>query len=119
MEEVLGTGVLNIPVAGLGRMGKRHARTLMNRVRRANLVAVCSVDAHEVIWAKRYFPRHVTVYSSYEEMIAHPDLQAVWISTSTNVHAQQTLDAIAKNLHVLCEKPLALSLGEVSVTKDQ
>ena len=114
MEPTLGTGTLNIAVAGLGRMGKRHARTLMTRVRRANLVAVCSTDDSELAWARHYFAGHVKVYSSYAEMINHPDLQAVWVSTSTNVHAQQTLDAIAKNLHVLCEKPLALSLEEVS-----
>ena len=46
-------------------------------------------------------------------MLAHPKLNAVWISTSTDVHASQTLAGIEKGLHVLCEKPLSTNMEEV------
>lgn len=48
-------------------------------------------------------------------MLRHPGLQAVWISTSTDVHASQTIQAVAQGLHVLCEKPLSTKLDEVTV----
>lgn len=105
---------LNIAVAGLGRMGKRHVRTLVNRVARANVVAVCSSDEGELSWARdEYKGSGINVYPSYEEMIQQPGLQAVWVSTSTDVHASQTLKGIEKGLHVLCEKPLSTDMEEV------
>lgn len=105
---------LNIAVAGLGRMGKRHVLTLTTRVPRANVVAVCSAWEPEIQWAREaYRDSNIAVYDSYEEMLRHPGLEAVWISSSTNVHAEQTLKAIEKGMHVLCEKPLSTDIEEV------
>ena len=123
---------VNIAVAGLGRMaslpghrylavcnadtgqGKRHVHTLVNRVPRANVVAVCSTEDHELSWAQdEYKNAGIVVYSSYEKMLAHPELNAIWVSTSTDVHARQTLAGIEKGLHVLCEKPLSTDMEEV------
>jgi len=80
------------------------------------VVAVCSAAPHETEWArgnKDYIDFGVKVYDSYEEMLNHEGLQAVWISTSTDVHASQTIKAVEKGLHVLCEKPLSTDLDEV------
>jgi len=105
---------INIAVAGLGRMGKRHVRTLLNRVSAAHVLAVCSSTPEELTWAqKEYADWGIKVYDSYSEMIQHPELQAVWVSTSTDVHASQTLAAIEKGLNVLCEKPLSTDMEEV------
>ncbi|RDW87850.1 hypothetical protein BP5796_03544 [Coleophoma crateriformis] len=102
-----------IAVAGLGRMGKRHVKTLLNRVAYAQVVAVCSADPAELEWARNeYADWGIVVYDSYETMILHPGLQAVWVSTSTDVHASQTTAAIQKGLNVLCEKPLSTDIEE-------
>jgi myo-inositol 2-dehydrogenase/D-chiro-inositol 1-dehydrogenase len=74
------------------------------------------MEPHEVEWARNneeYDEFGIAVYSTYEEMLAHSGLQAVWISTSTDVHASQSLEAIKKGIHVLCEKPLSTDLEEV------
>lgn len=111
---------LKIAVAGLGRMGKRHVHTLATRVPRCQVIAVCSTSDEEVKWAiDAYKDTGIKVYSSYEEMIGHPGVEAVWISTSTDVHAKQTLGAIEKGLHVLCEKPLSTDQKEVSISSSQ
>lgn len=110
------TTKLNIAVAGLGRMGKRHVHTLISRVPRAHVVAVCSTLDQELEWARdAYKNTDIQVFASYEEMIAMPALDAVWVSTSTDVHARQTLGAIQRGLHVLCEKPLSTDLAEVRI----
>lgn len=96
--------------------GRRHVQNLIYRVPRASVVAVCSTEPHELEWARgfeEYKEFNVTVYDSYEAMLSHPGLQAVWISTSTDVHASQTMGAIRKGLHVLCEKPLSTKMEEV------
>jgi myo-inositol 2-dehydrogenase / D-chiro-inositol 1-dehydrogenase len=103
-----------IAVAGLGRMGKRHVLTLLNRVALAQVVAVCSTEPRELEWARNeYKDWGIKVYDDYASMIEHPGLQAVWVSTSTDVHASQTVSAIGKGLNVLCEKPLSTDIEEV------
>jgi myo-inositol 2-dehydrogenase/D-chiro-inositol 1-dehydrogenase len=105
---------ISIAVAGLGRMGKRHVRTLLNRVSAAQVVAVCSTEPSELEWARNeYKDWGIQVYDSYDQMIQHSGLQAVWVSTSTDVHASQTIAAIEKGLNVLCEKPLSTDMEEV------
>jgi myo-inositol 2-dehydrogenase/D-chiro-inositol 1-dehydrogenase len=110
------TAKINIAVAGLGRMGKRHVHTLLKRVAAAHVVAVCTSEPSELAWAKQeYAKAGIEVYDSYDKMLRHDGLQAVWVSTSTDVHALQTLAAIGKGLHVLCEKPLSTDMKEVGI----
>ena len=95
-------------------MGKRHVRTLLNRVAAAKVVAVCSAEPIELDWAqKEYKEWGIQVYDSYDKMIQHSGLQAIWVSTSTDVLASQTIAAIEKGLNVLCEKPLSTDIEEV------
>ncbi|EKG20568.1 Oxidoreductase [Macrophomina phaseolina MS6] len=110
------TATVKIGVVGLGRMGKRHAKTLMYRTPTAKLVAVCTISEVELKWAREFFGpgSGVTVYDDYAKMLEHEGLQAVWVSTSTDLHASQAIAAINKGLHVLCEKPLSTSIEEVS-----
>ncbi|KAK8179498.1 NAD-binding Rossmann fold oxidoreductase family protein [Phyllosticta citribraziliensis] len=105
---------VNIGVVGLGRMGKRHCKTLIYRAPRAKLTAVCTPAPAELEWARKFFGPEsgVEVFDSYEKMLEQPGLQAVWVSTSTDLHARITTAAIHKKLHVLCEKPLSYDLEE-------
>src|SRR5215212_2156855 len=49
-------------------------------------------------------------YASVADLLAESDIEAVYISTTNEWHEPQALAAIAAGKHVLCEKPLALSL---------
>lgn len=49
-----------------------------------------------------------------EEAVADPDVDAVYISTTNEKHLPQALAAIAAGKHVLCEKPLAMSLADAA-----
>jgi len=111
------TKTLNIAVVGLGRMGKRHVKTLLYRCPYAALVAVCTNDEKELSWAREFFgngEKAVKVFDDYDDMIKLSGLEAVWVSTSSNMHAPMTIKAIHKGLHVLCEKPLSQNLDEVN-----
>jgi len=101
---------LRVGIAGLGRMGRRHAENLARRVPSAELVAACSPDRDELAWAER----HLGVaqrFADYAAMLA-ADIDAVFIVTPTTLHAQQIVDALRARKHVFSEKPLSLDVAE-------
>ncbi|KAI9661866.1 MAG: hypothetical protein M1821_009105 [Bathelium mastoideum] len=102
---------LKVAVAGLGRMGKRHAVNFLERTPRAELVAAFSPDPKELDWARIHLhPNGVQLYDDYDQMIAQSGLEAVVIGTATSVHAEEAVKAMDRNLHVLCEKPISTNL---------
>jgi myo-inositol 2-dehydrogenase / D-chiro-inositol 1-dehydrogenase len=105
---------LKVAIAGLGRMGARHALHFYNLTPRAEVIAVSSPDAKERNWAARDL-EGVRVYADYDEMLrSEKDLQAVIVASATVVHAEQAIKAINLGLHVLCEKPLSTNPEIVS-----
>ncbi|MBP2237796.1 1,5-anhydro-D-fructose reductase (1,5-anhydro-D-mannitol-forming) [Sinorhizobium kostiense] len=50
--------------------------------------------------------------TSVDELVGDPDLDAVYISTTNDLHHHQALAAIRAGKHVLCEKPLAMNLND-------
>lgn len=102
---------VNIGLVGLGRLGKRYAENIAFKIRQAELVAVCSLDAAEIAWAQAEIG-DVATYGKYEEMLKHEGLDAVFVVSSTNMHAQHMIQALEAGLHVFSEKPLAVSVEE-------
>jgi 1,5-anhydro-D-fructose reductase (1,5-anhydro-D-mannitol-forming) len=50
--------------------------------------------------------------TSLDELLADPEIRAIYISTTNELHKSQTLAAARAGKHVLCEKPLALTLAD-------
>lgn len=54
------------------------------------------------------------VFTDYREMLAHADLDAVSLTTPTNVHLAMASEAFDHGVSVLCEKPLAMNQEEAA-----
>lgn len=86
----------------------------LRQSQRNRLLAVASRDLGraEVYAQTNGIPR---AYGSYEDMLADPDVDAVYISLPNHLHTEWTVKACRAGKHVLCEKPLAISLEEVDL----
>lgn len=69
--------------------------------------------AEERQWAEENIDG-IKVYEDFSDMLASGNVDAIVIASATSVHAEQTLAALQKGYHVLCEKPLSLDLELVS-----
>jgi predicted dehydrogenase len=78
-------------------------------VRLANLKAVCDiVESHAVHFADKYGP---AVYTDYQEMLEkEKDIDVIAVCTPNGLHAENSIEAFRHGLHVLCEKPMAISV---------
>ncbi|MGE8047090.1 Gfo/Idh/MocA family protein [Pseudomonas monteilii] len=75
------------------------------------VVAVVSSNADRgAVFANTHdIPGHET---SVAKMLTHHQIDAVYISTHNHLHKEQTLQAVETGKHVLCEKPLALTVAD-------
>ena len=76
-----------------------------------DVVAVASSNAER---GKAYAQTHriPAAYGSIDALLADPAVDAVYISTTNELHRDQVLAAARAGKHVLCEKPLALNLDD-------
>jgi predicted dehydrogenase len=107
------TGPVRWGVLGCAAIALRKVIPAMRRSERCEVLAIASRDGERAAAAAAQLgvPRH---YGSYDDLLADADVEAVYVPLPNHLHATWTLRAAAAGKHVLCEKPLALTVDEAA-----
>lgn len=101
---------IKFAIIGFGRIGKRHAE-IVDKHTHTQLVALCDIDKKSKQEAESKYK--VPFFDSIEDLIkADLDIDVVCVCTPNNLHAEQSIKALEKKYHVVCEKPMGLSKEE-------
>jgi inositol 2-dehydrogenase len=108
---------LGVGVLGVGEMGRRHAENIRRLVPQARLIAVADVAATRAreVGAELEIEHS---FGSFEDMLAHKEIDCVVIATPDKFHAQAIRTAAEARKHILSEKPLALNLADAHAALD-
>lgn len=101
---------IRVLMVGFGNIAKTHAAQVM-RIRQFELAGV--VDSRpEAAESARQFRVDVPVHASLAEALAAGPFDAAILSTPHHLHYEQCMQCLSAGLHVLCEKPVCLSLED-------
>jgi predicted dehydrogenase len=101
---------INVGVVGCGYWGPNHVRNF-NSLPECRMLAVCDNDEGRLSHLKRLYP-HLEAYTDLGDMLERAGLHAIVISTGVKLHYTMVKESLLAGLHVLVEKPMALTSEE-------
>ncbi len=116
---------IGIGVVGYGFMGKVHSNaylkipyTYQEPAAYPLLISMCGRNEKAVIdTARRFGYQHVC--TDWKELIEDPSVQIVDNCTPDSMHAEPSIAAVRAEKHVICEKPLAMTVAEAKEMRDE
>ncbi|MFN2185172.1 MAG: Gfo/Idh/MocA family protein [Anaerolineae bacterium] len=98
-------------VLSTAKIGAKQVIPAMQASEHCDMVGIASrdLDRARMVAAELGMPK---AYGSYEELLADPEIDAVYIPLPNHLHVPWAIRALEAGKHVLCEKPIGLSAAE-------
>src|SRR5438105_2516048 len=104
------TQKIRYAVVGLGYISQAAVLPAFRHAENSELTALVSDDPEKLEKLSRnYDVRHTYTYEQYDECLRSGQIDAVYIALPNSLHRDYTVRAARAGIHVLCEKPMALS----------
>ncbi len=100
-----------IGVIGIGTFGINHLRCFRQMGYAGEAQLVAAADINEELLAERGQEFEFTPYSDYKEMLANEQLDGITVVTPDPYHRAIVIDVANAGVHVLCEKPLDVTVA--------
>ena len=108
--------VMRYALIGCGRIATNHMKAAVNN--QLEISAVCDVvpEHMEVLLAKHELQNDISIlrYTDYKSMIQEVKPDLVSIATESGIHAEIALFCIDHGVHVIIEKPMAMSISDAN-----
>ena len=103
-------------ILGYARIARLFTIPAIVNAKNAEFYAIASRDEKKLQECEENFGVQKT-YSSYDELLDDPEIQAVYIPLPNSLHKEWVIKAANKGKHILCEKPIALNAQEAMEMK--
>ncbi len=107
--------VLRVGLAGLGSVSRTILGTV-DTIEDVKLTAVADIRQEPLDAAREKYG--VETFNSVEAMCESPNVDAVWVCTPNPFHSEHTIIAAEHGKHVICEKPMAVTLDQAHAMVD-
>jgi predicted dehydrogenase len=108
----LKSGKVKWGILGVASIAKRKVIPAMQQGELSEVAAIASRDLGRAREAAGTFGI-VKAYGSYEELLADPEIEAIYNPLPNDLHVPWSVKAMEAGKHVLCEKPIGLNVAEV------
>jgi len=107
--------LLRIGLAGLGSV----SRTILHNIQTIpNVKLTAAADIREEPLDRVREQYGAQTYTSVEAMCESPNVDAVWVCTPNPFHTEHTITVAEHGKHVICEKPMAVTLDQAQAMVD-
>lgn len=114
---------INVGLLGCGNIGHYH-KNWLNQYEDVRIVAVCDAYKSRRVAMAAELNEHygvagtTRVYDDFREVIANPDVDAVFIGAHDNWHTPMAIAAARAGKDIYCQKPLTLDLDQAKLLRD-
>lgn len=102
---------MRVGIVGLGAISPLHIRAILKYGQK--ITAICDVDPEKRRKVNAEFGLNAEEYSDYNALLASGKVDVVHVCTPHYLHAEIICMALGANIHVLCEKPLAINFEQL------
>ncbi len=102
--------MLKVGVIGVGSISDMHITPYLNN-KEVELVAFCDINAERLAEKGKLYGVS-KLYSTHQELLNNPEIDAISICTWNNSHAEIAIAGLEAGKHVLVEKPLSITVEE-------
>ena len=103
---------MRVGIIGLGAISPLHIRAILKYGQK--ITAICDVDSEKRQKVNAEFGLNAEEYGDYNALLASGKVDVVHVCTPHYLHAEIICAALGANIHVLCEKPLAINYEQLN-----
>lgn len=109
------SGKLGVALVGLGNYATNQLATALQQTEHCYLAGIVTGSPSKIpVWKEKYnIPeKNIYNYNNYDSIKDNPAIDVIYVVLPNNMHAEYTIRAFEAGKHVICEKPMAITVDD-------